>query len=112
MTRRRMLVAFQPHRFTRTQSLMHDFGPALAGADAVVLTDIYAAGEDPINGVNIESLAGAVGASFRGELRVVKRLEDVPREIAAIAADGDVIVLLGAGSIGSIWPAVVNELER
>ena len=112
MTRRRMLVAFQPHRFTRTQSLLHDFGPALAGADAVMLTDIYAAGEDPIDGINIDSLAGAVRASFRGELRAVKRLEDVPREIAAMADRGDVIVLLGAGSIGSIWPAVVKELER
>jgi UDP-N-acetylmuramate--alanine ligase len=57
---RRIVVAFQPHRFSRTAALMDAFGPALAGADHVVLTDIYAAGEDPIAGVTLETLAAAV----------------------------------------------------
>ena len=55
---RRIVVAFQPHRFTRTAALMDAFGPALAGADHIVLTDIYAAGEDPIPGVTLEALGG------------------------------------------------------
>ena len=59
--KRRLIVAFQPHRFTRTASLMEAFGPALAAADHIVLTDIYAAGEDPIAGITLEALAAAVG---------------------------------------------------
>jgi UDP-N-acetylmuramate--alanine ligase len=112
MTSGRLIVAVQPHRFTRTRSLMNDFGPALAGADAVVLTDIYGAGEDPIAGVDVNRLADAIRQSFVGDLRVVKALEEVPRALKAVARSGDVIMLLGAGSIGSIWPAVLNELER
>ena len=57
---RRIVVAFQPHRFTRTAALMNAFGPALAGADHVLLTDIYAAGEAPIEGVTLDALASAV----------------------------------------------------
>ena len=81
----RLIVAFQPHRFSRTQFLMRDFGPAFAGADVVVLTDIYAAGEDAIAGVSLETLASAVRADFTGELRVVPKVADVPKEIAAVA---------------------------
>src|SRR5438874_1034425 len=60
---RRIIVAFQPHRFSRTAALMHAFGPALAGADRVLLTDIYSAGEEPIEGVTIAALAAAVRAA-------------------------------------------------
>ena len=60
----RLIVAFQPHRFTRTQFLMSEFGRAFAGADVVVLTDIYAAGEDPIAGVTLDALADAVRGGF------------------------------------------------
>src|SRR5439155_2285513 len=60
---RRVVVAFQPHRFTRTASLMDAFGPALAGADYIVLTDIYAAGEEPIPGITLDALAAVVRRS-------------------------------------------------
>jgi UDP-N-acetylmuramate--alanine ligase len=103
-------VVFQPHRYTRTQFLMREFGPAFAGADVVVLTDIYAAGEDRIDGVTLEALAKEVRTAFEGELHVVAALSDVSAALAARAQPGDLIVLLGAGSIGSIVPAVVAAL--
>ena len=106
----RLIVAFQPHRFTRTQFLLSEFGPAFAGADVVVLTDIYAAGEDPIAGVTLDALADTVRSGFSGELRIVRALADVPRELAALAKPGDLIVLLGAGSIGSIAGSVLSAL--
>ncbi len=110
IAKRRLIVAFQPHRFTRTQFLMDEFGPAFANADLVVLTDIYAAGEDPIPGVTLEALANRMRQAFRGELRIVPGLADVPKELAAAAAPGDLIVLLGAGSIGSTAAAVIAAL--
>jgi UDP-N-acetylmuramate--alanine ligase len=112
VTRGRIIVAFQPHRFSRTQDLMADFGRAFAGADLIVLTDIYPAGEDPIPGVDLESLARKVAGDFHGELQSVKSLADVPRALARAARPGDLIVLLGAGSIGSIWQNVLDELGR
>ena len=108
----RLIVAFQPHRFSRTRFLMDDFGPALAGADVVVLTDIYSAGEEPMAGVSAETLAARVGRAYGGDLHLVKQLDDVAGELARIARPGDLIVLLGAGSIGSIWRTVLSELER
>jgi UDP-N-acetylmuramate--alanine ligase len=106
----RLIVAFQPHRFTRTQFLMSDFGRAFAGADVVLMTDIYPAGEDPIPGVTLEALASAVRADFKGELRLVPALDDVAPQLAALAQRGDMVVLLGAGSIGSIAPSVLRAL--
>jgi UDP-N-acetylmuramate--alanine ligase len=107
----RLIVAFQPHRFTRTQFLLSEFGRAFAGADVVVLTDIYAAGEEPIEGVTLDALADAVRQGFGGEVRIVRMLSEVPRELAAVAKPGDLIVLLGAGSIGAIDGAVLRSLE-
>lgn len=106
----RLILAFQPHRFTRTQFLLSEFGRAFAGADVLMLTDIYAAGEDPIPGVTLDALADVVRGGFNGDLRVVHALADVPGELAALAHPGDLIVLLGAGSIGSIAGAVLSAL--
>jgi UDP-N-acetylmuramate--alanine ligase len=107
---RRIIVAFQPHRFTRTAALMEAFGPALAGADHVLLTDIYAAGESPIEGVTLETLARAVRRGVTTELEVVPRLEDLPAAIARVARRGDVVITLGAGSIGTIPDRLVELL--
>jgi len=99
---RRIVVAFQPHRFTRTAALMSAFGPSLAGADHVILTDIYAAGESSIDGVTLEALAEAVRRDLKAPVDVVPRLEDVPAAIVRIARPGDVVITLGAGSIGTV----------
>jgi UDP-N-acetylmuramate--alanine ligase len=110
--KRRVIVAFQPHRFSRTAALADDFGPALAAADHVILTDIYAAGEDPIPGVTIESLASAIRRSVQAPVEVVARLDDVVPAIVKIVRRGDVVITLGAGSIGSVPEKLIEALER
>jgi UDP-N-acetylmuramate--alanine ligase len=109
---RRILVAFQPHRFTRTRDLMTEFADVLAEPEEVVLTDIYPASEDPIPGVNIEALAFAVNARRQRPAHVVHKLDDVARVVADIAQSGDLVLTLGAGSIGSLASALVAELEQ
>jgi UDP-N-acetylmuramate--alanine ligase len=99
---RRIVVAFQPHRFSRTAALLDAFGPALAGADHVVLTDIYGAGEEPVPGITIDALAAAVRAAISVPVDVVPRLEDLAGALARIARRGDVVITLGAGSIGLV----------
>ncbi|MBZ5556079.1 MAG: UDP-N-acetylmuramate--L-alanine ligase [Acidobacteriia bacterium] len=107
---RRVIVAFQPHRFTRTASLMDAFGPALAGADHIVLTDIYAAGEDPIPGVTLDALAAAIRRSARSPVDVAPSLDDVVPAIVRIAKPGDLVITLGAGSIGGVADRLVAAL--
>jgi UDP-N-acetylmuramate--alanine ligase len=107
---RRIVVAFQPHRFTRTAALLDAFGPALAGANHVVLTDIYAAGEDAIPGITIEALAASVRRTARCPVDVVPRIEDVPAALVRIARTGDVVITLGAGSIGSVPDKLIAQL--
>jgi UDP-N-acetylmuramate--alanine ligase len=109
---RRIVVAFQPHRFSRTAALMDAFGPALADADHIVLTDIYGAGEDPIAGVTIEALAAAVRRRVRAPVDVVPRLDDLVPAIARVARPGDVVITLGAGSIGSVPERLVEALAK
>jgi UDP-N-acetylmuramate--alanine ligase len=110
--KRRLIVAFQPHRFTRTQQLLGLFGPSLAGADEVVLTDIYAAGEDPIPGVTIERLADAIRAATTAPVHLVRRIDEVAPAVVARVRSGDAVVTLGAGSIGSVGPQILAELRR
>jgi UDP-N-acetylmuramate--alanine ligase len=107
---RRIIVAFQPHRYTRTAALMASFGPALAGADHVILADIYAAGEDPIPGVTVQALADAVRASVPA-VDVAARLDDVVQVVRRIAKPGDVVITLGAGSIGTVPARLIEALR-
>jgi UDP-N-acetylmuramate--alanine ligase len=108
----RILVAFQPHRYTRTRDLMREFGMALAQADEVVLTDIYAASEEPIPGVTVEALAAAMNAVRNTPVRVVKAVDDVAAALAALAAPGDLVITMGAGSIGAVPERLVEELKK
>jgi UDP-N-acetylmuramate--alanine ligase len=105
----RLVAVFQPHRFTRTRDLIDAFGPALALADVVVLTDIYAAGEAPIRGVSIDALAAAVSRAV-SDLHVVRSLEDVPAFVAGFSRPGDLVVTLGAGSIGGVGDRILAAL--
>jgi UDP-N-acetylmuramate--alanine ligase len=107
---RRIVVAFQPHRFTRTARLMDAFGPSLVGADHIVLTDIYAAGEDPLPGVTIEALQASIRRSVSVPVDLVLRLDDVAPALARIARPGDVVITLGAGSIASVADRLVASL--
>jgi UDP-N-acetylmuramate--alanine ligase len=107
---RRIVVAFQPHRFTRTASLMDAFGPALAGADHIVLTDIYPAGEDRIAGVTLDALGTAVRRAVGAPVDLVPRLDDVVPAIVRAAKPGDLVITLGAGSIGGVLERLLAAL--
>jgi UDP-N-acetylmuramate--alanine ligase len=107
---RRIVVVFQPHRYSRTASLMEAFGPALASADHIVLTDIYAAGEDPIAGVTLDTLGASIRRSVTVPVDLVPQLEDLLPAIVRVARPGDVVITLGAGSIGTVPDRLVAEL--
>jgi UDP-N-acetylmuramate--alanine ligase len=107
---RRLVVVFQPHRYSRTERLLPEFGDTLAKADVVVLCDIYPAGEDPIAGVTVDAVAAAVQAAGGPAPVVVRALDDVPASVAAIARAGDLVITLGAGSIGTVGPKVLAAL--
>ena len=108
---RRLVVVFQPHRFTRTAALMPAFGPALKDADHIVLTDIYAAGEDPIAGATIDALAESIRRCATAPVDVVPRLDDVAAAVVRIARRGDVVMTLGAGSISSVPDRLIALLQ-
>ena len=109
---RRLVVAFQPHRYTRTQQLMDAFGPALRDADEIVLTDIYAASEEPIAGVTIDALADAVRRGSGRPVHLARHLDDVIPEVLKVARPGDAVITLGAGSIGTLPAQLVEALKR
>jgi UDP-N-acetylmuramate--alanine ligase len=109
--RRRIVVAFQPHRYTRTASLLGAFGPALAAADHVVLTDIYAAGEDPIAGATLDALARAIRGSIAVPLDVAPTLDDLTAAVVRTVRPGDMVITLGAGSISSVPNRLIELLS-
>jgi len=109
---RRLIVAFQPHRYSRTKMLMDDFGPSLKDADEIVLTDIYAASEDPIPGVTIEALADKVRQASGRNVRIAKPLDQVIPELLKIIKPGDAVITLGAGSIGTLASRLVDALAK
>lgn len=108
---RRVVVAFQPHRYSRTRDLLPEFGRVLADADVTLLTDIYPAGEAPIAGATSAAIAEAVRSHGRGTVELVPALEALPSRVADIAVDGDVVLTLGAGSIGSVGDRIVAALQ-
>jgi UDP-N-acetylmuramate--alanine ligase len=108
---RRIVVAFQPHRFTRTALLMEEFGVAFRGVDHIILTDIYAAGEEPIAGVTLEALADTIRRRTGVRVDIVAQLDAVVPAVVAAAKRGDLVLLLGAGSIGSLPDRVVAGLQ-
>jgi UDP-N-acetylmuramate--alanine ligase len=105
---RRLLVAFQPHRYSRTRDLFGDFAPALAGADVVVLTDVYAAGEPTLDGISATTLL----ATFEPgrEVRHVPRAELV-EALGALARPGDLVLVLGAGDVTHAAAELLARLE-
>jgi UDP-N-acetylmuramate--alanine ligase len=107
---RRVVVVFQPHRYTRTRDLLDEFATALAGADEILLTDIYAAGEPPIPGVTIDALEAVVRRTGR-PVMVVTAIDAVPAAVASIARPNDLVITLGAGSIGSVPDKILEALR-
>ena len=99
---RRLVLAFQPHRFTRTRDLFEDFVKVLSTADALLLADVYPAGEPPIVAADGRSLARAVRVAGKVEPVFVEDIGEMPDAIRRVARDGDVVVTMGAGSIGNV----------
>ena len=120
---RRLVLAFQPHRYTRTRDLLDDFARVLSTADALVVTDVYAAGEAPIKGADSRAICRAVRSRGSVEPVLVPKVDDIAESLASLLRPGDVIAMMGAGSIsaaahelparlaalgleGRSWPAV------
>jgi UDP-N-acetylmuramate--alanine ligase len=99
---RRLVLAFQPHRYTRTRDLFEDFVRVLSSADVLVLADVYPAGEAPIVAADGRALARAVRVAGKVEPVFVEDVEELPQAIRTLVRDGDVVVTMGAGSIGGI----------
>jgi UDP-N-acetylmuramate--alanine ligase len=106
---RRVVVAFQPHRYSRTQSLLPDFATAFNDADVLITTDIYAAGETPIEGVTGEGLAEAVRGHGHRDLSYVPRA-GVAKALASRVRPGDLVLTLGAGDITQVGPELLTLL--
>jgi len=103
---RRLVVLFQPHRYTRTRDLFDDFARAFNDADVVLVTDVYAAGEEPIEGFDGRRLAEAIHACGHRDVRYVARGELVA-QAAALAKEGDLVLTLGAGDITKAGPELL-----
>ncbi|MFZ4480248.1 MAG: UDP-N-acetylmuramate--L-alanine ligase [Rhodoferax sp.] len=104
---RRLLLAFQPHRYTRTRDCFHDFVKVMAQADAVLLAEVYGAGEAPLAGADGRSLASALRAAARTEPVFVDDIAQMPQAILASARADDVLLCMGAGSIAEVPAKVV-----
>ena len=105
---RRIVLAFQPHRYSRTRDCFDDFVAVLGRADALLLCDVYPAGEPPIVAADGAALARAVRATGQVEPVFVEKIDDLPAAILAAARPGDVVIAMGAGSIGGV-PARLTE---
>jgi UDP-N-acetylmuramate--alanine ligase len=105
---RRIVLAFQPHRYTRTRDLFEDFVKALSGVDALLLADVYPAGEAPIVAADGRSLARAIRVAGKIEPVFVEKIADMPEAIRKLARPGDVVLTMGAGSIGSVPAALLK----
>jgi UDP-N-acetylmuramate--alanine ligase len=108
---RRIVLAFQPHRFTRTRDLFEDFVKVLASSDAVLLAEVYSAGEAPIVGADGRALMRAIRLAGKVEPVFVEDMAGMPQAIIEAARPGDVVITMGAGSVGGIAAQVRDIVE-
>jgi UDP-N-acetylmuramate--alanine ligase len=107
---RRVVLAFQPHRYTRTRDLLDDFARVLAGMDVLLVTEVYAAGEAPIAGADGRAICRAVRSRGQVEPVFVERVEGLATALADVLRDGDVVVTMGAGNINAVAHELPTEL--
>lgn len=107
---RRIVLVFQPHRYTRTRDCFEDFVKVIGGADAVLLTEVYAAGEQPLVAADGRALARALRVAGKVEPVFVEDVADVPQAIHDFVRDGDVVLVMGAGSISRV-PGQLGEMQ-
>ena len=108
---RRLVLAFQPHRYTRTRDCFEDFVKVLSTVDALLLAEVYAAGETPIVAADGRSLARAIRVVGKVEPVFVEDIADMPQTILSAAREGDVVITMGAGSIGAV-PGKLARIEE
>ena len=109
---RRLVVVFQPHRYTRTRDLFEDFAEALSQPDVLVLTEVYSAGEEKIAGADGRALTRAIRNRGHVDPIFVTDIENVPAQLESVLQDGDVLLTLGAGSVGSLANALPQHFNR
>ena len=107
----RILLVFQPHRYTRTRDCFEDFVAVLSTADALVLSEVYSAGEAPIVAADGRALARGVRVQGKVEPVFVEKVADLPAAVLTAARDGDLVLMMGAGSIGGIAPQLANRVR-
>ena len=110
--RRRLVLVFQPHRYSRTQEQFEDFVQVLSQADLLLLTEVYPAGEEPIPGADGRSLSRAIRTRGEVEPVFVEPLDDLPGVLQRLLQDGDVVLTLGAGNIGAMAARLPRALLR
>ena len=108
---RKIHVIFQPHRYTRTRDLMDEFATAFSDADSLIVLDIYAASEQPIEGISGEALARRIAEKGDRQTEYASSFEDAVTSAAASAEPGDMILTLGAGSVSQLGPMVMDKLQ-
>jgi UDP-N-acetylmuramate--alanine ligase len=108
---RRIVLAFQPHRYTRTRDLIDDFGKVLSSADALLVTEVYAAGEPPITGADGRAICRAVRSRGQVEPVFVEKVEELAIALKDVIRDKDVIVTMGAGNISAVSHALPAKLS-
>ncbi|WP_179404923.1 UDP-N-acetylmuramate--L-alanine ligase [Burkholderia guangdongensis] len=109
---RRLVLAFQPHRYTRTRDCFDDFVNVLSTVDALVLTEVYAAGEAAISTANGEALSRALRAAGNVAPVFVASVDEVPDAISTLAQNGDVVITMGAGSIGGVPAKLAQNTQH
>ena len=109
---KRVHVIFQPHRYTRTKSLMEEFTQAFHEADSLAVLDIYAASEDPIDGVNGEALAARIQQAHPGTVRYVRSFAEAAEIACGEVQEGDMILTLGAGSVSQLGSVILDRLQQ
>ena len=106
---RRLVLVFQPHRYTRTRDLFEEFVKVLSSADILLLTEVYPAGETPLVAADSKSLARALRVQGKVEPIFVETLDELPFSIHNVAQDRDVVLVMGAGSVGGVAPQLLRE---
>jgi UDP-N-acetylmuramate--alanine ligase len=110
--KRRVVVAFQPHRYTRTHELLNEFATSFNDADVVFVSSVYAAGEEPIPGATSEALVEAIQAHGHRDVTFVEKRTELARALLPRLREGDLVLTLGAGDITQVGPELLELLRQ
>ncbi|MBP3780409.1 MAG: UDP-N-acetylmuramate--L-alanine ligase, partial [Selenomonas sp.] len=109
---KRLVCVFQPHRYSRTQLLHEEFGKAFVSADRLLLTDVYAAGEEPIEGISGETILNEVRKQTKQDVVYIPKREKLADFLAQEVQDGDLLITMGAGDIYKTGEELVERLNK